>query len=385
VSNHSSPHDVEYRSKITIKEKIETYYQEQTNKNGLQNLRLIMRYLPEECSDFHFTRSLVFSHLDFEFILEKVAKGEEFAVVSGLNPSSPLHLGHKALFDVLLFLQKLGGRIFIPLTNDESVLDGKLPTLAESRKMAHEHILPDLAAFGFDPQRTHMYVLSDYPEIYNFAMHLNRHVSLASVKTTFGEDSLSSPGQIFYRSLVQMAQILLPQLPEFGGPQPTLIPVGVDQHPYLLLARDVAKKLKMIPPSELVLKFQPSLRDPEAKMSGSKPETAIYLTDNAQTIERKINRAYTGALSSLESHQKYGGIPEICSVFSLLNFHHPDEDVVSDIKSKYEKGEIKMDELKKCTSDYIVGLTQEHQKKRALITEQEISKYLLTKKLSSFL
>jgi hypothetical protein len=54
---------------------------------------------------------------------------------------------------------------------------------------------------------------------------------------------------MFYRAAVQIAQILLPQYDEFGGPKPTIIPVGIDQHPYILLARDIAEKKGFIPPT----------------------------------------------------------------------------------------------------------------------------------------
>ena len=41
-------------------------------------------------------------------------------------------MGHKALFDLFLGLQQLGARVFIPLTNDESLVDGKVDSLAKS-------------------------------------------------------------------------------------------------------------------------------------------------------------------------------------------------------------------------------------------------------------
>lgn len=385
MSTQPNIYQQEYLDKKGVQSQLEQHYTDQTTKNGLEPLTRILKYLPDEYQTYHFSRQLAFAHLDFEKILERVANKQEFAIVSGLNSSSHLHLGHKALFDLLLFLQKIGGRIFIPLTNDETVVDGKLHSLSESRKIAYESILPDLLAMGFDPMRTHIFVISDYPEIYNFAMYLNQYVSLKEIEAAFGKESLSNPGQIFYRAVVQMAQILLPQLPEFGGPQPTLIPVGIDQHPYLLLARDVAKRLKLIPPSELVLKFQPSLKDPSAKMSGSKPDTAIYLSDDTETIKKKINKAYTGAVSSLEMHQKLGGVPEICSVFSLFKFHNSDETEVQNLYLQYKKGAITMGELKERASDFVVKMLEEHNKRKQGIGKTQLEEVILTKKLSSFL
>ncbi|OIP86700.1 tryptophan--tRNA ligase [Candidatus Shapirobacteria bacterium CG_4_8_14_3_um_filter_35_11] len=374
----------EYNIKKSIKIRMEKYYTEQTTKNGLSNLKKIKDYLPTKLQPIHFRRNVAIAHLDLEPIIEKIAKGQEFVVVSGLNPSSALHLGHKALFDLLLSLQKLGGRVFIPLTNDESLVDGKVDSLAKSRKIARESILPDVVSFGFDVKKTHIYVDSEYPQLYNFAMHLSQFVTFGQLKQVFGKESLLNPGQIFYRGVVQMAEILLPQLPEFGGPKVTLIPVGIDQHPYILLARDVAKKIGMIPPSELVIRFLPSLLGPEDKMSASKPNTAIYLDDTAENIRKKINKAYTGAVSALDVYQKLGGIPEICSVFSLINFHHPDDEYVKSIKLRYQKGQITMSELKDITAKFICELVEKHQLKRKN-NKQNFDDFILKTPLDSFL
>ncbi|OGD61960.1 tryptophan--tRNA ligase [Candidatus Beckwithbacteria bacterium RBG_13_42_9] len=383
--NNSAKINQEYQEKLRLKDRIVHYYRSQAIKNGLQDLTRIKAYLPEKYQTLHLKRDLIFSHLGFEAILEMISKGKEFTVVSGLNPSSPLHLGHKVLFDILLDLQRLGGRIFIPLTNDESFVDGKVGSLSQSRKTAYQEIIPSILAFGFDSAKTHLYVLSDYPEIYNLAMSLSRQISIKELETIFGNECLTNPGQIFYRGAVQLAQILLPQLPEFGGPRPTLIPVGIDQHPYVLLARDIAKRLKLMSPSELVFKFQPSLRNPEAKMSGSKPKTAIYLSDSEETIREKINKAFTGSISALKAHQKLGGIPEVCSVFALLYYHHPDEDLVEKLYDDYRQGKIKADELKNLAGDFIVSLVSEHQKRKQQIGKKQTKKFILNRPLKSFL
>jgi tryptophanyl-tRNA synthetase len=287
------------------------------------------------------------------------------------------------MFNLLLFLQKLGGNIFIPITNDESYVDGKVKSLSESRRIAYEEIIPSIISFGFNPEKTKIFVLSDYPDIYNLAINISKNVTNKYVSTVFGAEALDNSGKAFYRSAVQLAQILLPQLEEFGGIKNTLIPVGIDQHPYILIARDIAKRMGFIPPSEIVFKFQNSLIDPFEKMSGSKPKTAIYLTDSQEEIKNKINKAFTGAVSVLDVHKELGGIPEACSVFSLLYFHHPDDNFVSDIYSRYKNGKITMKELKTITNDFITQLVLDHQKKKKAV--KSIDKFILNKPLRSFI
>jgi len=284
---------------------------------------------------------------------------------------------------MLLLLQKLGADIHIPLTNDESYLDGKAASLKDSRRMAYKEIIPSIIAFGFDPKKTHIYVMSDYPDMYNLAIHISKHVTNKYVSTVFGEEGMDNSGKAFYRSAVQLAMIMLPQLAEFGGVKPVLIPVGIDQHPYVLVARDVAKKMGFTPPSELIFKFQNSLVNPFDKMSGSKPKTAIFLNDTPDVIDKKIQKAFTGSVSSLEVHQALGAVPEACSVFSLLQFHHPDNAFVSDLYDKYKAGKITTKELKDITSKFIIGVITDHQTKKKAVGSAE--EFMLRTPLRSFL
>lgn len=354
----------EYQEKLRIARKLRQYYRKEAQKNGLASLDRVKSYLPKNYMFLALRRGIAFAHMGIEPIIECVAHNKPFTVVSGLNPSSPLHLGHKALFDVLVDLPKLGADVQIPLTNDESYVDGKAAWIEDGKRVAIEQILPEMQSFGFVTGKTKIYVLTETPELYRFAMSISRLVTYDMVKAVFGKESLVNVGQIFYRGVVQLAQILLPQLPEYGGPKPTLIPVGIDQHPYVLLARDVAKKLNMIPPSEFVISFQPSLLNPEKKMSGSKLSTAIFLTDSESEIRKKISHAYTGAVSSLDEHHAFGGIPEICPVFQLLRYHHPDDAFVEKIRSNYTSGRLTTNELKKITADFIVEVVAGKQLKR---------------------
>ncbi len=375
----------EYKDKAKLGKSIGQYYHDKVEELNLKDFSRIKAYLEAFLPDVSplITRDIIFAQLGFEPFTTSIAEGKPFTVVSGLNPSAPLHIGHKVLFDLLLYLQKLGADIFIPITSDESYLDGKVKSLSESRKIAYEEIIPSIIAFGFDPKKTKIFVMSDYPDMYNLAIHISRNVTNKYVSTVFGEEALNNSGKAFYRSAVQLAQILLPQLAEFGGPKNTLIPVGIDQHPYILIARDVAKKMGFVPPSELVFKFQNSLLNPFEKMSGSRPNTAIYLNDTPEVIKTKIQKAYTGAVSVLDVHQKLGGIPEACSVFSLLYFHHPDNQFVSDIYNRYKKGEITMKELKEITTSFITDLVIAHQNKKSKVNN--IDEFLLKKPLNSFL
>lgn len=346
----------EYQGKIDIKNRLAKYYQEQSVKNGLSGMEKILAYTPLAFQPRAMRRGLIIAHMGYGDILTMIANKEKFTIVSGLNPSSQLHLGHKVLFDMLLELQQMGGELFIPLSDDESYADGKIEKLADGAKNAKEKIIPVLQKMGFSSLKTHYLIDTEQKYLYRFAIEISRYVSMAELSHLFGAESLANPGQVFYRGCMQLAAILAPQLPINGGPRHTLVPVGIDQHPYLLLARDVAKKMRMTPPSELVLKFFPSLLDPEKKMSKSNPEGALFLDDSPEIIRRKIYKAFTGAVNSLDEHKHLGGVPEACSVFAIQNAFNPSDAAVKDLCERYIKGEITMSELKGITSELVTSI-----------------------------
>ncbi len=74
----------------------------------------------------------------------------------------------------------------------------------------------------------------------------------------------------------------MPQLPEFGGPKPVVVPVGADQDPHIRLARDLASSYQadfgFVPPSAVYHRLMKSL-DGGAKMSKRNPNASITLED----------------------------------------------------------------------------------------------------------
>lgn len=62
------------------------------------------------------------------------------------------------------------------------------------------------------------------------------------------------------------------------------------------------------------------------KMSSSKPETAIFLTDSPADAKKKIMQAKTGGAVTLEEHKKHGGRPEKCVIYELFLYHLIEDD-----------------------------------------------------------
>jgi tryptophanyl-tRNA synthetase len=62
------------------------------------------------------------------------------------------------------------------------------------------------------------------------------------------------------------------------------------------------------------------------KMSSSKPESAIFLSDKPADVKKKIMQAKTGGAVSLEQQKKEGGKPDECMIYELMVYHLVEDD-----------------------------------------------------------
>lgn len=69
------------------------------------------------------------------------------------------------------------------------------------------------------------------------------------------------------------------------------------------------------------------------KMSSSKPESAIFLTDTFEEAKKKIMNGKTGGKVSLEEQKKEGGDPDDCMIYELFVYHLTDDD--TELKEMY--------------------------------------------------
>ena len=70
------------------------------------------------------------------------------------------------------------------------------------------------------------------------------------------------------------------------------------------------------------------------KMSSSKPESAIFLTDDPKQSTEKVMNAKTGGAISLEEQKKHGGNPNECVIYELFLYHLIEDD--KELQSIYD-------------------------------------------------
>lgn len=323
--------------------------------------------------DFYtFKTGVLASHRDFDKFFSALKKGEKCAILSGLNASGTLHIGHKAVFDTNLFFQKeYNLPVFIPISDDESYVSGKVEdqkeALQNSLKLAKE-----LLAYGFNPKKTFFIIDQIYTNIYNLAIKLSRKVNLSEIKATYGYKNEENIGLHFYPA-IQSAHIIFPQ--EVHKIKNVLVPIGPDEDAHIRISRDLASRFGYRKPAILHSLFLPGMGG--GKMSTSIPHTAIFLSDTEKQIRNKINKAFSGGQKTIEEHRKKGGNPDVDVSFTYLKYLFLNEKESNELAEKYKKGEILSGEMKKIFADKAVEFIKQFQSNLKKITDNDVDKAIL--------
>lgn len=337
---------------------------------------LINETLRKKLSKTHplLRRGLYFSHRDFDKWISAHEKKEKVSVLTGRGPSEKMHLGHLVPFLVAKSLQEeFNCEVFIPISDDEKFFVKEGLSFEKAIDYSHDNIV-DIISLGFKPGKTFIFEDFIYTDIYKFAARVAKRITYSSAKAVFGLKPENNIGWSFYPAM-QAAHILFPQF--MRGPHKTVVPVGIDQDPFIRLTRDIAqhKDFNFEKPAALHAKFIPSLQG-AAKMSSSE-EGVIWLSDTEKEVENKIKKyAFSGGRDTLEEHRKHGGNPDVDVSFQYLKmFFEEDDKKLASIEKDYRSGKMLTSELKGIAIKKINEFLKEHQKKREK-AKGEIGKFL---------
>ncbi|MFP8957584.1 tryptophan--tRNA ligase [Natrialbaceae archaeon A-CW3] len=183
-------------------------------------------------------RGVIFGHRDYRPVLEAMAENEPFAVLSGFMPTGDPHIGHKLVFDEIIWHQQQGGDAYALIADLEAHAARGL-SWDEIDEHARDYLL-SLLALGFDLEDGTLYRQSTNREVQDLAFELGIDANFSELGAIYGFDGETDVAHM--QSVVtQMADICYPQLEE---PKPTVIPVGPDQDPHVRLARDLASRMR---------------------------------------------------------------------------------------------------------------------------------------------
>ncbi|MHA1727251.1 MAG: tryptophan--tRNA ligase [Promethearchaeota archaeon] len=307
-------------------------------------------------------RKVIFGHRDFDAILRAIREGKHWAVMSGIKPSGKFHLGSMLTAVEMIELQKLGGSVYYAIADIESYEDNGM-TFNESFKISVDN-LADMLALGMDPDNAYVWMQSREPIVKDVMYKGARHVTNAMLQAIYGD----KPFGLYIASLIQVGDILLPQLKD--EIMPTVVPVGIDQDPHIRLTRDLSRHFKkdgnqIFKPGATYHKLMPGIDDITKKMNKSRPNSFFYFDEPPKLIRKKIMNAFTGGRRNKEEQQKLGGQPEQCMIYKIMEFSFEDDDkALQELNIKCRSGKILCGVCKKEVTEKVLNFVENHNKKK---------------------
>lgn len=238
-------------------------------------------------------------------------------VLQGMRPTGKLHLGN--------YLGTAKG--MVSLQNDPAyetfymVADVHAittPYRVEELGDSRREVMMDYIACGLDPDKSALFFQSMVPEHTELAFYLSSVMSVARMQDlpTFKEKVRQYPEHVTMALLnypiLMAADILLYKA--------EVVPVGQDQEPHMEVTREVARRMNVLYGTDLpepkslqtATRYVPSLLG-EGKMSKSVAGSAIGLTDDLATIQKRLAAAPTDS-------GKGEVVPSTGGVANLLTF-----------------------------------------------------------------
>jgi tryptophanyl-tRNA synthetase len=300
----------------------------------------------------------------------KIKKEYQVEVLTGLRPTGNLTLAnYLGAVKPVIDLQEKGHRLFLFVADFHAMTDNEPAT---ARKFTQE-IVADFIALGIDPKKTTIYLQSDITcQVTTLMTLLARHISVADLLRVptlkdkiKGSDRPETANALLFLYPVMMAADILVQ-------RARKVPVGEDQLAHLEISRKLARRFNKkysdvfpIPESLQIKSLRILSLRGSAKMSKSLPEDAIFLTDDHESVERKIKRAETAVEGKMSDNLK----SHILLVKSLCKKQSDRQQIDAYIKAHLQSKPV-MKDFKQLSIRIIQEFLEEFQTKRA-----EIIKY----------
>ena len=253
-------------------------------------------------------RGIIFAHRDLDMVLEAKRTANPFGVLTGLMPSGKMHLGHSMVIDQVKWFQEQGGDVTIAVADLESTATRGI-SLSEGRRIAAEEYVANYAALGLDVEKTTVYFQSERNVVQKLGFQLGKRTNLSELEAIYGFDGSTNLAHV-QAPLVQAGDILHPQLDEYGGLRPIVVPVGIDQDPHLRLTRGLAAKTNWFNVSDAKMGLQVgvSVQEENAAAMGVEPSGRVNKDTQKQVFSQIVDAISSLGFSDIMSNPKHGTV-----------------------------------------------------------------------------
>ena len=300
-------------------------------------------------------------------------------VYSGIRATGRLHLGnYLGAVKGMLELQDKYECIF-------SVVDLHTITVPYNPKTLKNdvrEIVIDYLAAGLDPAKCHLEIQSKVPQHTELAYLLSTIYPVSRLEDlpTYKDKKAQYPKYVnmglLYYPVLMAADVLLYKA--------ELVPVGIDQEPHLEVMREIARKFNSMFPSaghstvssDRIGSGQVTFPEPQrfktegeyvpsltgaGKMSKSIEGSYINMTDDLETIRKKVRSVPTADVAGGEMSEG------IATLFKLLELFSSND--VGKFKKEYDSGKLQFVTLKDHLSEVIYKELKPFQEKRKEFAE----------------
>ena len=270
---------------------------------------------------------------------------EKGRILTGHRPTDRRHLGHLVgTLENWALLQDAYECLF--LIADLHVLTTDY-THPESIRSNIAEVLMDWLAAGLDPERSTFVLQSAVKEHAELALLFSMLVTVSRLERnpTYKEQVKElglhpSLGLLAY-PVLQAADILVYKA--------DTVPVGEDQMPHIEISREMARRFnsaygETFPEPQGLLSQAPRLPGIDNRTMHTSYGNAIYLSDDAQTVEEKVMSMYT---DPTRIHATDPGHVEGNPVFTYHDIFSEDREEVEELKARYRAGRVGDVEVKR--------------------------------------
>lgn len=234
-------------------------------------------------------------------------------VLSGIQPSGPLHLGNYAAAIRQFIDMQADHEMYIFVASYHALTTVRDPKVLRDNV---RQVVIDCLAFGIDPQRTNFYLQQDVPKVTELAWLLGcmcpKHLmdKATSFKDKLAKGLSASIGLYTY-PILQAADIL--------SVDPDVVPVGEDQRQHVEITRDLAEKFNAA--------YGPVFKIPDLKIregSGLMPGvdgqkmSKSYGNAISPFLEEKALKKVIMKITTDSKGVDEAKDPETCTVFQIF-------------------------------------------------------------------
>ncbi|MCP0887264.1 tryptophan--tRNA ligase [Ligilactobacillus sp. WILCCON 0076] len=292
-------------------------------------------------------------------------------ILTGDRPTGKLHLGHYigSLLNRVEMQNSGDYDSFIMIADQQALTDNARDP--EKIKNSLLQVALDYLSVGIDPKKSTIFVQSQIAALAELNLYYLNLVTVSrlernpTVKAEIQQKNFerSIPAGFFTYPVSQTADIT--------AFKADLVPVGDDQEPMIEQAREIVRSFNSIYGKEVLVEpkgvFPPKGRgrlpglDGNAKMSKSLGN-AIYLSDDADTLKKKIMSMYT---DPKHIHVEDPGRIEGNMVFTYLDVFDDDKAKVAELKEQYQAGGLGDVKIKRYLNEVLEAKLAPIRKKRA--------------------